>query len=78
MHKRRNRTRLLTPAQEKPNKHGLNIASNEVNYYNNLIIDQEIECPSCHDIMTLYYDFDELCYVCEECTFLLRINRCEL
>ncbi len=41
MYKRRNRTRLLTPAQEKPNKHGLNIASNEVNYYNNLKIDQE-------------------------------------
>ena len=25
----------------------------------------------CHDIMTLYFDLDKLCYTCEEYSFLL-------
>ncbi len=28
-------------------------------------IENEIECPRCHDIMTLCSDFDNLYYVCE-------------
>jgi hypothetical protein len=71
MSKRRNSNRLLAQAQEETNTdNGLIITSKEENN-NNLTIDQEIECPRCHDIMTLYSDFDKLCYLCEECTFLL-------
>ena len=36
-------------------------------------IDHEIECPRCHDIMTLYSEFDRLGYRCEECDFSLRM-----
>jgi hypothetical protein len=68
MHKRKNITRLLTQEQEEPNKHnGFVIESKDGNNNNNLTIDQEIECPRCYDIMTLYSDFNRLCYVCE-CT----------
>jgi hypothetical protein len=76
MRKRINRARLLTQAQEEPNNHnGLIIESKEGNNNNNnLAIDQEIECPRCHDIMTLCSDLDRLCYVCEECTFNLSSN----
>lgn len=34
-------------------------------------IEQEIECPRCHDSMALCSDFDNLYYVCEECDFSL-------
>jgi hypothetical protein len=34
-------------------------------------LEHEIECPRCHDSMTLYSDFDSLYYVCEECDFCL-------
>jgi hypothetical protein len=30
-------------------------------------IEQEIECPRCHDIMALSSDFDRLSYICQEC-----------
>jgi uncharacterized paraquat-inducible protein A len=30
-------------------------------------LDNEIECPRCHDVMTLFSDFDFLYYQCEEC-----------
>jgi predicted nucleic acid-binding Zn ribbon protein len=30
-------------------------------------LENEIECPRCHDIMTLCSDFDFLFYKCEEC-----------
>jgi C4-type Zn-finger protein len=32
---------------------------------------QEIECPSCYDTMTLSSDFDKLGYFCQECDLLL-------
>jgi C4-type Zn-finger protein len=32
---------------------------------------QEIECPSCSDIMTLSSDFDKLLYFCQECDLSL-------
>jgi len=68
-----NNTKLLTQAQEETNKdNGLIITSKEVN--KNLAIDLEAECPRCHDIMKLYSDFDKLCYMCEECSFLLALN----
>jgi 16S rRNA C1402 (ribose-2'-O) methylase RsmI len=34
-------------------------------------IEQEIECPRCHDIMALSSDFDRLSYVCQECNLSL-------
>ena len=34
-------------------------------------LEEEIECPRCHDSMTLCSDFDNLYYVCEECDFCL-------
>jgi late competence protein required for DNA uptake (superfamily II DNA/RNA helicase) len=38
-------------------------------------IEQEIECPRCYDVMTLSSNFDRLGYVCQECDFLLFMNR---
>ena len=35
-------------------------------------LDNEIECPRCHEIMELYSKFDELLYSCEICSFLLK------
>jgi hypothetical protein len=34
-------------------------------------LENEIECPRCHEIMTLYSDFDLLCYKCEGCNLPL-------
>jgi hypothetical protein len=34
-------------------------------------LEQEIECPRCHDSMMLCSDFDNLYYVCEGCDFCL-------
>jgi hypothetical protein len=35
------------------------------------IIENEIDCPRCYDIMILCSDFDSLYYVCENCDFYL-------
>jgi hypothetical protein len=37
-------------------------------------IEQVIECPRCHDIMTLHSEFDRLGYFCEECDFSLHLS----
>jgi acetyl-CoA carboxylase beta subunit len=37
-------------------------------------IEHEIECPRCHDIMTLSSDFDKLLYVCQQCDLLLMMK----
>ncbi|HJU34707.1 MAG TPA: hypothetical protein VJ695_06275 [Nitrososphaera sp.] len=34
-------------------------------------LEEEIECPRCHDNMMLCSEFDNLYYVCEECDFCL-------
>lgn len=34
-------------------------------------IENEIECPRCHDSMTLCSDFDRLFYSCDGCDFCL-------
>jgi DNA-directed RNA polymerase subunit RPC12/RpoP len=34
-------------------------------------MEQEIECPRCHDVMALSSDFDRLLYFCQECSFSL-------
>jgi Zn finger protein HypA/HybF involved in hydrogenase expression len=35
-------------------------------------LDNEIECPRCHEIMELQSSFDKLMYSCESCSFLLK------
>ena len=37
-------------------------------------IEQEIECPRCHDVMTLHSEFDRLGYLCEECDFSVHLS----
>jgi len=37
-------------------------------------IEQEIECPRCHDVMTLHSEFDRLGYLYEECDFSLHLG----
>ncbi|HYZ50852.1 MAG TPA: hypothetical protein VE593_08190 [Nitrososphaeraceae archaeon] len=34
-------------------------------------LEHEIECPRCHDMMTLSAEFDSLYYTCECCDFSL-------
>lgn len=46
----------------------------QVKEENNLGVEHEIECPRCHDIMTLQSEFDRLGYACQECDFLLYFN----
>ena len=35
-------------------------------------LDNEIECPLCHEFMEFHSSFDKLMYSCENCTFLLK------
>jgi hypothetical protein len=35
-------------------------------------LDNEIECPRCHEFMELQSSFDKLMYSCEYCSFLLK------
>lgn len=35
------------------------------------ILENEIECPRCHDSMILFSEFDNLYYSCESCDFCL-------
>ena len=35
-------------------------------------LDNEIECPRCHEFMELHSSFDKLMYSCENCSFLLK------
>jgi uncharacterized protein (DUF983 family) len=37
----------------------------------NMMIQQEIECPRCYDVMLLSSDFDKLLYFCQECKLSL-------
>ena len=37
-------------------------------------IEQEIECPRYHDVMSLCSEFDRLGYFCEECSFSLHLS----
>jgi hypothetical protein len=40
----------------------------------NMMIQQEIECPRCYDVMSLSSDFDRLLYFCQECQLSLVMN----
>jgi len=46
-------------------QYGLEKKTKQISILNTL--ENEIECPRCHDIMTLCSDFDFLYYKCEEC-----------
>jgi hypothetical protein len=35
-------------------------------------LDTENECPRCNEIMELHSKFDELVYLCDNCSFLLK------
>jgi hypothetical protein len=61
MSKSRYRSKLLIEVEEKPQHI---IEAKEENGKNNLTIEQEIDCPRCHDTMALGSDFDRLGYVC--------------
>ncbi len=70
MTKSRSRSKLLTEVQKEeitqPSE-----AITQIEEKNNLGVEHEIECPRCHDIMTLQSEFDRLGDACEECDFLL-------
>jgi hypothetical protein len=50
-----------------------NLEKENENKIIDLSIEQEIECPRCHGIMTLHSEFDLPGYFCEECDFVLRM-----
>ncbi len=53
---------MLVSQLEKPNEeYAIQVTEEEY-----LSIEQEIECPRCHDVMTLHSEFDRLGYFCEE------------
>jgi hypothetical protein len=76
MAKNRSRSKLLTQVQgeeiSQPSESITQIEEEKNN--NNLEVEHEIECPLCHDIMTLQSEFERLGYACEECDFLLYFN----
>lgn len=75
MSKGRSRRKLLTEVQKEPSRLlGYIRQTNEEKKNNNLDIEQEIECPRCHNIMMLSSEFDRLCYLCDECDFHLNLS----
>ena len=48
--------------------------SGQIEQLEDIRIEQEIECPRCHDVMTLHSEFDSLGYLCEECDFSLHLS----
>jgi hypothetical protein len=73
MAKIRSRSKLLTEVQKEEISQPSDTIA-QVKEENNLGVEHEIECPRCHDIMTLRSEFDRLGYACEECDFLLYFN----
>ena len=75
MSKGKNRSKLLAEVQKEPSQRSEYITqTKDEKKNNNLDIEQKIECPRCHDIMTLSSQFDRLCYLCEECDFHLNLS----
>jgi hypothetical protein len=74
MSKGRKGNKLLVEVQNQPNQYSCTSSTKAEKKNSNLDIEQEIECPRCHDIMTLSSQFDRLCYLCEECDFRLNLN----
>jgi ribosomal protein S27AE len=63
-------SKMLVPQLEKAKEEHVSQVTNE----EDVSIEQEIECPRCHDVMTLHSEFDRLRYFCEECSFSLHLN----
>ena len=75
MSKGKGRSKLLTEVQKEPSRRLEYLEQTEEEKKNNSVeIEHEIECPRCHDIMTLSSQFDRLRYLCEECDFHLSLN----
>ena len=75
MSKGKNRSKLLAEVQKEPSQYSEYVSqTKEEKKNNNLDLEQEIECPRCHNIMTLSSQFDRLCYLCEECDFRLNLS----
>jgi hypothetical protein len=74
MSKGRNGNKLLTEIQKEPTQRSEYTQTKKEKKNNNLEVELDIECPRCHDIMTLPSQFDRLCYLCEECDFPLYLN----
>ena len=48
--------------------------SGKIEEVGDISIEQKIECPRCHDVMTLHSEFDSIGYLCEECDFSLHLS----
>lgn len=68
------RSKLLTEVPELDQRPEYIIQTKEEKNNDNLEIEQEIECPRCHDIMTLCSEFERICFLCEECNLPLYVN----
>lgn len=62
---------MVEPTLETEKVMTASIKANEEQESSVPFLEQEIECPRCHDSMMLCSDFDNLYYVCEECDFCL-------
>ena len=75
MSKGRKGSKLFAEVQKEPSQYSEYVSQTKEEKKNNkLEIEHEIECPRCHDIMTLSSQFDRLCYLCEECDFRLNLS----
>jgi hypothetical protein len=75
MRKRSDKTRLIAKVEDGPKPQNEPVIESKGENNNNIVVDHEIECPRCHDMMTLCSNFDKLCYACQECDFILSLNR---
>jgi hypothetical protein len=74
---RHGRTKLVPPRPEPKKNQALETIeeSNQTEQTQEPMLtelDNEIECPRCHEIMELKSSFDKLMYSCEACSFLLK------
>jgi hypothetical protein len=72
---RQSRAKLVPPKTE-PEKQALEILEANPPEQNEQPVltelDNEIECPRCHEFMELHSNFDKFLYACEYCSFLLK------
>ena len=61
----KNRLTMTVESNSKSMQYLFDIQPKGVLFLDNL--ENEIECPRCHDLMTLFSDFDFLYYKCQEC-----------
>jgi uncharacterized protein (DUF983 family) len=73
---RQSRAKLVPPKTE-PEKQALEILeeANSTEQKEQPVLtelDNEIECPRCHEFMELHSSFDKIMYTCDSCSFLLK------